>query len=93
MLDNNKSFHLSKHAVEFRNLKQGDEVVVVIPEKDNGSDYAAIDKLAHKENTISNTNSVKSIANKPQENKSESKPVEKLEKKVEKVELTDEDLL
>lgn len=98
LLENNKSYQLAKQAVEFRNLKQGDRVVVIIPETENGSDFAAIDKIAPKKQ-------VQSIANKVD------KPVLKEEKKEEvrnkevsskdsgknfdsnKIEFTDEDLL
>ena len=99
LLENNKSYHLSKHAVEFRNLKQGDEVIVVIPEKDNGSDYAAIDKLAPKESNKqekkenNSERSVQSIVNRSPEKTTQVEKNEKKIEKVEKVEFTDEDLL
>lgn len=88
LLENNKSYLLSKHAVEFRNLKQGDEVIVVIPEQENSSDYAAIDKLAPK--------------TQPKEVKKEKTEIQPKEKKENnnqvtnikpKLEFTEEDLL
>jgi hypothetical protein len=95
LLDNNKSFQLSKQAVEFRNLKHGDEVIVVIPEKDNGSDFAAIDKLATQ---LQIPLPVKHIKPKIEEQKIE-KNEDKEEKQVKeeqlpkKVDFSDEDLL
>lgn len=88
LLDNNKSYQLQKSAVEFRNLKHGDRVIVVIPEVENGSDYAAIDKLAT--STVKNTSQqVK------EESKVELKEVKREEPKeeIKSVRFDDEDLL
>lgn len=94
LLENNKSYQLSKQAVEFRNLKQGDRVVVVISEVDNGSDFAAIDKLAvNKQIQIPATRPVKQVK---QETKVESVKKEILEENKNdsnKSTFTDEDLL
>lgn len=94
LLENNKSYQLSKQAVEFRNLKQGDRVVVVISEIDNGSDFAAIDKLAvNKQIQIPATRPVKQVK---QETKVESVKKEILEENKNdsnKSTFTDEDLL
>ena len=96
LMDNNKSYVLSKHAVEFRNLKQGDEIIVVIPEKDNGSDYAAVDKLAKKENQEVAKKEVNTIAEKKVSPILEEQPTELPKNETpgsKKIEFTDEDLL
>jgi hypothetical protein len=43
------SFNLSKNAVEFRNIKQGEWVLAVIPEKGPHGNFAAIDKVIKKD--------------------------------------------
>lgn len=100
LLENNKSYSLLKSAVEFRNLKQGDQVIAVIPEIDSNSDYAAIDKLAPNINTTSAkkekvTPQVEEVSEKPA---SETKIVEKKDNSEvtsikPKIEFTDEDLI
>jgi hypothetical protein len=96
LVDGGKSFFLLKSAVEFRNLKQGDEIIAVVPEKEN-SDYAAIDKLAPK---ISHSSQISHTSHQPSPKKEVVKETitqiqEKKEepKKIEKIEFEDEDLL
>ena len=43
------SFNLSKNAVEFRNIKQGEWISAVIPEKGPTGNFAAIDKIITKD--------------------------------------------
>lgn len=43
------TFNLSKNAVEFRNIKQGEWVSAVIPEKGPHGDFAAVDKIIKKD--------------------------------------------
>ncbi len=103
LLENNKSYQLSKSAVEFRNLKQGDEVLVVIPETDNGSDFAAIDKLATQSGVNLPSKKIKpiEIRRAPQmktetkDNKPALNETIQIEtpKKTERVDFSDEDLL
>jgi len=106
LLENNKSYILSKSAVEFRNLKQGDEVIVVISETENNSDYAAIDKLApkptpqteSKKSTDSKNNKNNKENNEIQENKDNQNNQEIVKDKTvtnikPKIEFSDEDLL
>ena len=43
------TFNLSKNAVEFRNIKQGEWISAVIPEKGPHGDFAAVDKIIKKD--------------------------------------------
>lgn len=100
LLENNKSYSLLKSAVEFRNLKHGDQVIAVIPEVDSNSDYAAIDKLAPQVTVATDkkekvTNQVSEIAEK---SASELKTVEQntnteVTSIKPKIEFTEEDLI
>jgi hypothetical protein len=49
ILSDSGTFNLSKNAVEFRNIKQGEWVSAVIPEKGPHGDFAAIDKIIKKD--------------------------------------------
>lgn len=49
ILSDSGTFNLSKNAVEFRNIKQGEWVSAVIPEKGPHGDFAAIDKILKKD--------------------------------------------
>lgn len=95
-----KSYFLSKQAVEFRNMKQGDRVIVVIP-ADETTDYAAIDKLASNPSNRSNQkenhqNSVKEKRDVPVKEISQPKEVTTISDRVEEKKTNifdDEDLL
>lgn len=49
ILAENASYNLLKTAVEFRNIKQGEWVLAVIPETGTANNFAAIDKVIKKE--------------------------------------------
>ena len=49
VLADNATYNLSKNAVEFRNIKQGEWVLAVIPETGPTGNFAAIDKVIVKE--------------------------------------------
>lgn len=49
ILADSGTFNLSKNAVEFRNIKQGEWILAVIPEKGPTGNFAAIDKVIVKE--------------------------------------------
>jgi hypothetical protein len=49
ILSDSGTFNLSKNAVEFRNIKQGEWVSAVIPLKGPHGDFAAIDKIIKKD--------------------------------------------
>ena len=96
------SFNLSKNAVEFRNIKQGEWVLAVIPEKGPHGNFAAIDKVIKKEKK----NDVKFFEPKKDERrhfepkKSSEKPAEHSKPKEEKAstpqtkpDFSDEDLV
>jgi len=50
ILSDSGAYNLSKTAVEFRNIKQGEWVLAVIPETGSANSFAAIDKVIKKEN-------------------------------------------
>jgi len=87
LVDGGKSFFLLKSAVEFRNLKQGDEVIAVVPEKEN-SDYAAIDKLAPK---ASHSHAQQTV--KKEMNKETITQIQEKKEAPKKIDFEDEDLL
>jgi hypothetical protein len=87
LVDGGKSFFLLKSAVEFRNLKQGDEVIAVVPEKEN-SDYAAIDKLAPK---VSHSHAQQTV--KKEMNKETITQIQEKKEAPKKIDFEDEDLL
>jgi hypothetical protein len=49
ILSDSGTFNLLKTAVEFRNIKQGEWVLAVIPENGSANNFAAIDKVIKKE--------------------------------------------
>jgi hypothetical protein len=49
ILSDSGTFNLLKTAVEFRNIKQGEWVLAVIPETGSANNFAAIDKVIKKE--------------------------------------------
>jgi hypothetical protein len=49
ILSDSGTFNLLKTAVEFRNIKQGEWVLAVIPETGSANNFAAVDKIIKKE--------------------------------------------
>lgn len=49
ILSDSGTFNLQKNAVEFRNIKQGEWVLAVIPETGSANNFAAVDKIIKKE--------------------------------------------
>lgn len=49
ILSDSGTFNLQKNAVEFRNIKQGEWVLAVIPETGSANNFAAVDKVIKKE--------------------------------------------
>ena len=75
------TFNLLKTAVEFRNIKQGEWVLAVIPETGSSNNFAAIDKIIKKEakKEVKFYEKPKSDYPKPQQNNSAPRPQPKPE--------------